>query len=218
MPPKPKCTREEIAKTALEIIKENGLSSLTARELGKRLKASASPIFTVFESMDEVKMAARELALREFREYISDFEKYTPAFKRIGIKMVSYGNREPELFKLLFMQEHNEAVGLKSSLQDLGTTVDTCISLTMRDYDLSEDEAEILFEQLWIEAFGLGTMCAMKICDLSEEEIGRKLGTTFASLMMLIKSGKLSSVYSDVQKSSNGIYHGNALNDLPFKE
>ena len=68
MPPKPKFTKEAVAAIALAIIKEDGLAALTARELGKRLGTSASPIFTVFQSMDEVKLAARKLALDEFKE------------------------------------------------------------------------------------------------------------------------------------------------------
>ena len=108
MPPKPKFTREEVAVAALELVKECGVPALTARELGKRLGTSASPIFTVFKNMDEVKWAARELGLREFEEYASDFAGYTPAFKRIGMLMVSYGIHQPEMFKLLFMQERSE--------------------------------------------------------------------------------------------------------------
>ena len=57
MPPKPKFTREEVAKTAFDIVKKEGLSALTARELGSRLGTSARPIFTLFKSMEEVKMA-----------------------------------------------------------------------------------------------------------------------------------------------------------------
>ena len=106
MPPKPKFTREEIAATALAIVKEEGVSALTAREVGKRLGTTVSPIFTVFTNMEDLKWAARELAMKEFEEYISDFQEYTPAFKRIGMKMVSYAIHEPELYKLLFMQEH----------------------------------------------------------------------------------------------------------------
>ena len=62
MPPKPKSTREEIAAAAFGIIKKDGLSALTARNLGKQLNASAGSIFTVFPSMEDVKLAARELA------------------------------------------------------------------------------------------------------------------------------------------------------------
>ena len=59
MPPKPKFTREEIVTTCLALIRERGESALTAREIGKRLGASSSPIFTVFEDMDDLKTAVR---------------------------------------------------------------------------------------------------------------------------------------------------------------
>ena len=38
MPPKPKFSKEQIAEAALAIIKEKGLSALTARDLGKRTR------------------------------------------------------------------------------------------------------------------------------------------------------------------------------------
>lgn len=59
MPPKPKFTREEVATTALAIIKENGVSALTAREVGKRLGTTVSPIFTIFTNMEDLKWAAK---------------------------------------------------------------------------------------------------------------------------------------------------------------
>lgn len=216
MPPKPKCTREQVAQTAFEMIKYEGLATLTARELGKRLGTSASPIFTIFKNMDEVKMAARDLALAEFKEYISDYQEYTPAFKRIGMMIVSYGMHEPELFKLLFMQEHAEIGSFRNTLQDLGGVDRVCVELIMRDYGMTEEEANLMFEQLWTQAYGLGVMCAMKVCDFSEEEIGKRLGVIFASLTMLIKSGKLVEVSSAVEKNIDGTFQGRPVGDTPF--
>ena len=190
MPPKPKFTKEEIAAAALAIIKEKGVGALTARDLGSRLGASARPIFTIFKNMDEVKWAARELALREFEDYASDFTEYTPAFKRVGMLMVSYAIHEPELFKLLFMQEHSESRSFESSIRELGHLVDTCIELIQKDYQLSPAEAKTLFEQVWVHTFGLGALCAMKVCDFTEEEVAEKLGQVFTGLLMMLKSGK----------------------------
>ena len=73
MPPKPKFSREEIVDAALDIVSREGVSALTARELGEKLGSSPRPIFTVFKSMDEVKCAARELALQEFERYFADY-------------------------------------------------------------------------------------------------------------------------------------------------
>lgn len=216
MPPKPKCTREEVAAAAFRLIKEEGLSALTARELGKRLGTSSSPVFTIFQNMDEVKSAARELALAEFLEYIGDYQAYTPAFKRIGMMLVSYGIHEPELFKLLFMQEHKDAQGFESTIRDLGGIADTCRELICRDYGMTREQAVLMLEQMWTQAFGLGAMCAMGVSRLSEEEIGRQLGIMFAGMVMFIKSGRMDAVYADVEHSDSGLYHGMPLNEMPF--
>ena len=216
MPPKPNNTKEEIAKAAFEIIKEEGIAALTARKLGKRLNTSASSIFTVLPNMEAVKMAAREIARAKFKEYISDFREYTPAFKRIGVRMVSYGVHEPELFKLLFMQEHKSEIGFAASLKDLDDFPDVCMELIQKDYDMTREESELVFEQLWTQTFGLGAMCAMRVIRLNDEEVSRRLSVVFAGLVMLIKSGKIKAVYMDVEKNANGTYHGRKLNDLPF--
>ena len=207
MPPKPKFTRQEVAAVAFAMIKEGGVSALTARDLGARMGTSARPIFTLFKNMDDVKQAARALAVKEFMEYISDYREYSPAFKRIGMMIVSYGIHEPELFKLLFLQEHPRGESLRGSLKDLDGMDETCVQLVMEDYGLTEEEGRLLFEQMWTHALGLGTMCAMGVCDLSEEEIGRRQGIMFASLMMLIKSGKLDRVISHPEKKSERDFH-----------
>ena len=46
MPPKPKYTKEEIVAAAYEITREKGIDAVVAREVGRRLNTSSSPIFT----------------------------------------------------------------------------------------------------------------------------------------------------------------------------
>lgn len=205
MPPKPKFTKEEIAKAALDIIKESGVSTLTARSLGARLGSSARPIFTVFKNMDEVKWAARKLAMDEFEEYAGDFADYTPAFKRIGMLMVSYGIDEPELFKLLFMQEHTERQNFETTVRDLGPMTETCLELICREYGMTEQEAKILFEQMWIHAFAMGALCAMKVCSFTEEEIAERLGQVFLGMVIVIKNGKLKNISGTPEKNNNNL-------------
>ena len=54
MPPKAKYTREEIIQKAFEMAREKGIDSVVARELGKELGTSSSPIFTAFKNMEEL--------------------------------------------------------------------------------------------------------------------------------------------------------------------
>lgn len=188
MPPKPKFTRDEIAAIAYQMIKEGGVSSLTARDLGSRMGTSARPIFTLFKNMEEVKQAARALAVQEFMDHIRDFRDFSPAFKRIGMAIVSYGIHEPELFKLLFLQEHPKGVSFEQSLLDMDGMDETCIQLVMQDYGLSRENATLLFQQMWTASLGMGTMCAMGMCCLTEEEIRQRLSMVFASMLMFLQS------------------------------
>ena len=54
MPPKAKFTKEQITHVALELVRADGISGLTARTLASKLGSSSCPIFTVFENMEEV--------------------------------------------------------------------------------------------------------------------------------------------------------------------
>ncbi len=88
MPPKPKYTKEQIIDTALVIVSKKGMQALTARELGNALNISASPIFTVFDSMQEVQDAVKEAAMRCFEGYVHKAEREMPLFKQIGMQMI----------------------------------------------------------------------------------------------------------------------------------
>lgn len=202
MPPKSKYTREEVAAIAFNLIKEKGVSALTAREVAKRLGTTVSPIFTIFTNMEELKWAARELAMKEFESYVGDYQEYSPAFKHVGMKMVSYAIHEPELYKLLFMQEHPHGKSFSDTMGELGTMADTCIMLLQKDHDLTKKEATMLFEQMWVYTFGIGSLCAMKVCDFTEEEIANRLGQIFMGQMMLIKSGQMDKIVGVPKKET----------------
>lgn len=216
MPPKPKFTRQDLAAAAYRLIRTQGMSALTARDLGKQLGVSSSPIFTYFKGMDEVRQAARELALAEFRESVSDYRSYTPAARYIGIRLVQLGQQEPEVFRLLFMQKHPQPIGITELLEDLGDIGTDVIRLLEADYGLGMENTRLLFEALWIQAFGMGSLCASGGLTLTEAEISRRLGMVFAGQMMLLRSGKLAMVFDDLQKNSGGTYHGIPVTELPF--
>ena len=62
MPPKARFSKEEIVNVALDIVRNDGFHALTARALGAKLNSSARPIFTVFQSMEEVQEAVKQAA------------------------------------------------------------------------------------------------------------------------------------------------------------
>ena len=188
MPPRAKYTREQIIQKAFEMTRKNGIESVVARELGKELGTSSSPIFTAFKNMEELHEEVRKVAMKEFEAYVSDAVNHTPAFKYVGMKMIEFAMKEPKLFRLLYMCEHDENQTYSMLIDDLGDTVEVCIEIMQKDYDLSRADAELLFRQVWIHTFGICVLVAGRVCHISQEEISEMLSVEFQGTLMLIKS------------------------------
>ena len=190
MPPKAKFTKEQITKAALGVVSEKGAQALTAKELGAALGTSTTPIFTVFNSMQEVQDAVMLAAMERFEEYAHKAAHLGPVFKQIGMQMILFAKEEPKLYQLIFMSSISEAQTFDDIYAHLGSLADECLDVLQKDYDLSKDNAKTLFEHVWIHTFGIGALCATGVCDFSHEQIAEMLTQDFTAMMMLMKSGK----------------------------
>ena len=190
MPPKAKFTKEQITKAALGVVSEKGAQALTAKELGAALGTSTTPIFTVFNSMQEVQDAVMLAAMERFEEYAHKAAHIKPVFKQVGMQMILFAKEEPKLYQLIFMSSIGEAQTFDDIYAHLGSVADECLDVLQKDYDLSKENAKTLFEHVWIHTFGIGALCATGVCDFSHEQIAEMLTQDFTAMMMLMKSGK----------------------------
>ena len=190
MPPKAKFTKEQITKAALSVVSEKGAQALTAKELGAALGTSTTPIFTVFNSMQEVQDAVMLAAMERFEEYAHKAAHLGPVFKQVGMQMILFAKAEPKLYQLIFMSSNSEAQTFDDIYAHLGSVADECLNVIQKDYDLELDNAKTLFEHVWIHTFGIGALCATGMCDFSHEQIAEMLTQDFTAMMMLMKSGK----------------------------
>ena len=190
MPPKAKFTKEQITKAALGVVSEKGIQALTAKELGAALGTSTTPIFTVFNSMQEVQDAVMLAAMERFEEYAHKAAHLGPVFKQVGMQMILFAKEEPKLYQLIFMSSISEAQTFDDIYAHLGSVADECLDVLQKDYDLSKENAKTLFEHVWIHTFGIGALCATGVCDFSHEQIAEMLTQDFTAMMMLMKSGK----------------------------
>lgn len=188
MPPKAKYTRDEIIAIAYELVREQGVEALTAREVAKRLGTSPSPIFALFRDMEELKAAVKERAEACFGSYMADAERYHPAYKRRGMQWVKFAQEEPLLFRMLFMQNMH-GVDLDTALRKIPFDADTDIAI-MQDYRATRQQAEHLFRQMWIYTYGMCTLCAAKVCAFTEREIAQRLGEIFQGMIFVLRSDK----------------------------
>ena len=188
MPPKARFTKEQITQAALGVVCGKGLQALTAKELGAALGTSTTPIFTVFNSMQEVQNAVKDAAMERFEEYAHRAAGAEPALKQMGMQMILFAKEEPKLYQLLFMSAVSEAKTFDDMYGHLGSVADECLQLIEKEYGLRESDAKMLFEHIWIHTFGIGALCATGMCDFSYEQINEMLAQDFTAMMMLIKA------------------------------
>lgn len=190
MPPKAKFTREEIIDAALEIVREEGFTALTARALGKKLGSSARPIFTVFQSMEEVQQAVIEAAKALYKEYVDRGLTAEIAFKGVGTQYILFSINEPKLFGLLFMSEQAQIPSLTGVLPQIDESYSAILSSITNAYHVEQSDAESLYRHLWIYTHGIATLCATKMCRFTGEEISGMMTEVFKSLLIQTKAGK----------------------------
>lgn len=190
MPPKAKFTKEEIVEAALNIVREDGISNLTARALGAKLGSSARPIFTVFQNMDEVQQAVIDSAKNLYSTYIQKGLSEPLAFKGVGIQYILFSIHEPVLFQLLFMKEQKDIPDLPSVLMLIDDNFDK-ILLSIKDaYQLDDASSRKLYQHLWIYTHGIAALCATKMCRFTGEEINSMITEVFTGLLKEIKASE----------------------------
>lgn len=187
MPPRAKFTREEIIEAAFQMAREEGIDKITARELGNRLGSSARPIFTVFESMEEVKTEVLTRAKKVYGQYVADGLQQELAFKGVGMAYITFAIEEPKLFQLLFMSAVEERTGVQNILPQIDASYEDILQSVQKYVD-SKEAADMIYQHLWTYTHGIATMCATGLCSYTMEQIGERLTQIFVSLMMMEKS------------------------------
>ena len=178
MPPKPKKTREQVVDAAVEIIRQKGLSALTARSLGSSLGVAPSSIFTHFDSMEAVSEAAVEAARGIYEQYVQRGLAMNPPFKGFGMELLRFAEEEPNLFSLLFFTpstaEPEEWEGHKELI--LTTIANT--------FDIGAEPAQQIYRSLWIYVCGMATLQATGVLHFTEEERSRHLGNACRGFLL----------------------------------
>ncbi len=190
MPPKAKFTKEEVISAALSIVRTDGFEALTSRALGTRLGSSARPIFTVFQSMDEVQQAVIESAKALYKKYVDQGLTWEHPFKGVGTQYILFSVQEPKLFQLLFMTEQPQVPDLSGVLPLIEESYEEILLSIQNDYGMSRRLAERLYHHLWIYTHGIATLCATKMCRFTGEEISNMITEVCMSILKNIKEGQ----------------------------
>lgn len=169
MPPKVKFQKDEIISAAVEITREKGIDALTARETASKLGVSTRPIFTYFDTMNDLKAEVYNYAKVLYQSYITNgLEEPIPNLG-VGMHFIRFAKEEPELYKLLFLTKpEGETRGAVEALELSQNMVRESV---MKIYNMDADTADRYFRDLWLVAFSFTTLIVMGECPYSDDEI-----------------------------------------------
>lgn len=179
-----KIQKEDIINTALEIVREDGLDSVQARSIAKKLNCSTQPIFYQFGNMEELKEELFKKILEVYREYMTVNEKASHPYKQLGEGYIRFAKEEPKLFGLIFMSPNNLTpknfiTHDKKVYNDILKYVGNVTGIS------SEEKIRNFHIKMWTFTHGIATMIATETCEISDEQISEMLTEEFNALMLL---------------------------------
>lgn len=179
MPRNYKFKKEEIINSCLDIVRKSGFSSLTARSIGEKIGASSKPVFSLFNSMSELKNEVLTATDRIYKAYLNREikENKYPAYKASGMGYIRFAREEKELFKLLFMRDRsNESIGENRD------EIRPILNVIQSNLNISEDEAYFFHLKMWICVHGIATMIATSFLEWDEELVSQMLTDYYSGL------------------------------------
>lgn len=187
MPPKQKFGKEEIVYAAAKILRKEGLQGITARSLAEELGSSPRPIFTVFNSMEEVYSSTIEYAKSLYNEYVAQALKQEIAFKAVGEAYIRFAHQEPKMFQLLFMSEKNLDSNFFNILPSIDENSHEILDSITKNYALTVKSAHRLYMTLWVFTHGIASLAATGVHSFSEAEMGQMMTDVFLGTLNQIK-------------------------------
>jgi AcrR family transcriptional regulator len=169
MPPKVKFQKEEIVKAALNVARKQGIDAVTAREVAKELGVSVGPIFTWFETMEQLKAEVYALAKARYREHIERGLLGPVPFLGVWQQYLAFARKEPELYRLLFLTRPGNASG--GAMEVLRFSQELARPSIMRIYNMDADTADKYFRNIWLVAFSFATLVVTDDCPYTDEEM-----------------------------------------------
>lgn len=181
MPPKPKFTKEQIIECAMQLVDDGGFEALSARELGRALGISSRPLYTVFESVDELKEELLQRIFDLYETYIMRMRENEDPFLTIGLNFIDFARDHTEFYRIIQSgaRPKNSKAEADADLRAFAKICDIGVYAQLDGKDLMDFRNKI-----GIFSTGLADMLYLKrSARMSGDEIHRLLAQTGEALI-----------------------------------
>jgi len=183
--PKNKFTKQQMTEAAVNVVRTQGIEALTAKAIANELDISTQPVFTCYQTMDNVRSEVHKYAQELYSEYLSKGLRESVPFYGFGMQYIRFARNEPELYRLLFLtiSENEKNSAYEAFLQALEIVSGSLTEI----YKITKPEAERFARDMWLIVNSFGSLIVTNGCPYSDEEIGHILTGFSISICKAIK-------------------------------
>lgn len=184
MPPKVRISKDDIIKTAIDLVRTNGDDAINARAIAHALGCSTQPIFSNFDSMEQLQ---EEIILGSYQIYLNLISNELatnqyPQYKAFGMAYIRFAKEENQLFKLLFMRDRSGED--RSPSPDFNKSVE----LIMEVNDVSFEAASLIHLEMWSCVHGIATLIVTSFLPLEWDLISDMISDVYNGVVLRHKS------------------------------
>lgn len=165
MAPKNSATREEIIETAFAIVQQEGMTSLTVRNVAQKLGLSTRPVYSHFASMKDLQQEAMLKARELMLAYVS--KRYTnDIFLNMGTGAAFFARDHKALYRILFMKNND----FKDLLNDFMMDLSKQMKKDERFARMTQKERDDLLNKMWIFTHGFASLICVGLIDEDSDQ------------------------------------------------
>lgn len=175
-----KVSKDEIIDAAVEVLRDGGFSAVNARSVARKLGCSTQPIYFSFQSMDELKAALSERAIRmhtrRVRDSLRAHEGNDSRYSSYGMGFVRFAAEEKQLFRWLYLKSHQLGPYQNDVL------LPEIIAVIVEEFGYSEEVARRFHQDMTYFTYGLAILANTDHLHLTETELREAFRREFRAL------------------------------------
>ena len=175
-----KVSKDEIIDAAVEVLRDGGFSAVNARSVARKLGCSTQPIYFSFQSMDELKAALSERAIRmhtrRVRDSLRAHEGNDSRYSSYGMGFVKFAAEEKQLFRWLYLEGHQLGPYQNDVL------LPEIIAVIVEEFGYGEEVARRFHQDMTYFTYGLAILANTGHLHLTEPELREAFHREFRAL------------------------------------
>ncbi len=165
----PEQLRELIIRSAHDIIAENGLAGMSAREIARRIGYSAGTLYNLFDSLDDLVLQVEAQLLDSLERRLAELPNESSSnsqLNRIARTYVSFGREHPNLWNLISHHEIPPGMAVPSwyteRLERVVSRIEDALALQLPTGRDNPDTLKRSARVLWAGLHGLTSLSTTK--------------------------------------------------------